>query len=286
MKPVLAIVAPGAMGSAIGGRLTQNSIEVLTMLDGRSAQSVERAQAAGMIGVSLDELVRADIFLSIVPPGVALSVAQDFATRFSGEARKPAYVDCNAVNPDTAARIAAIIRSGGMDYVDGGIIGGPPKPGYEGPTLYLSGERAGEVALLSEFGLPCRPLHGGGFAASALKMSYAGITKGLTALASMMVIGASQGGVADVLRAELAHSQPMLLAWFERQIPSMPPKAYRWVAEMQEIAGFLQHPEAESLFRATAEFYAHIAQAGGTGDVEELSGFFKSQKPKAAPQSG
>ena len=286
MKPVLAIVAPGAMGSAIGWRFTQNRIEVLTTLDGRSAQSVERAQAAGMIGVPVAELVRADIFLSIVPPVVALWVAQEFAARFSGEARKPAYVDCNAVNPDTAARIAAVIRSGGMDYVDGGIIGGPPKPGYDGPTLYLSGERAGEVALLSEFGLPCQLLHGGGFAASALKMSYAGITKGLTALASMMVIGASRGGVADVLRAELAHSQPMLLTWFERQIPSMPPKACRWVAEMQEIAGFLQQPQANTLFRATAEFYADVAQGGGKRDVEELSDFFKPLKQKKADQSG
>jgi L-threonate 2-dehydrogenase len=26
------------------------------------------------------------------------------------------------------------------------------------------------------------------------------------------------------------------LGWFERQVPRMPPKAYRWVGEMEEIA--------------------------------------------------
>jgi len=238
-----------------------------------------------MTGIASAELVRADIFLSIVPPGVAVSLAQEFAMHFSRKARKPVYVDCNAVNPDTACRIAAIIRDGGMDYVDGGIIGGPPNKGYDGPTLYLSGRHAGDVAVLSEFGLQCRVLHGGDFSASALKMSYAGITKGLTALGSMMIIGASRGEVADALRNELAHSQPMLLSWFERQIPSMSPKAYRWVAEMEEIAGYLHEPQAGALFRATAEFYAHIAEPPGVCDVEKLSGFFKSQKPKPADQS-
>jgi putative dehydrogenase len=276
MKPVVAIVAPGAMGSAIGWRLSQTGVEVLTTFEGRSAQSVERAHAARMIDVAPAELARADIFLSIVPPGVAVSVAQEFATRFSGKTRKPVYVDSNAVNPDSAGRIASIIHDGGMDYVDGGVIGGPPKRGYDGPILYLSGKRAGDVAVLSEYGLQCRVLHGADYAASALKMSYAGITKGLTALASMMIIGASRGGVADALRSELAQSQPTLLAWFERQVPSMFPKAYRWVAEMEEIAEFLQEPEAEALFRATAEFYEHIAGPVGARDVEELSGFFES----------
>ena len=275
MKPVVAIVASGTMGSAIGWRLHENGVEVLTALEGRSAQSVERARTAGMTRATAADLVRANILLSIVPPGVAISLAQEFAARFAGNARKPLYVDCNAVNPDTAARIAAIIRNAGMNYVDGGIIGGPPKRGYDGPVLYLSGARAGEAAVLSEFGLQCRVLHGGDFAASALKMSYAGITKGLTALASMMMIGACRGGVADDLRAELSQSQPMLLAWFERQVPSMFPKAWRWVAEMEEIAGFLKDPNAEALFRATAEFYANIAAPAGAREVSDLSRFFE-----------
>jgi hypothetical protein len=111
-------------------------------------------------------------------------------------------------------------------------------------------------------------------------MSYAGITKGLTALASMMAIGASTAGVAGALRAELAQSQPMLLAWFERQIPSMFGKAYRWVAEMEEIAGFLkEQPEGERLFRAVAEFYAHIAGQAGKPDIDTLASLFDRPKP-------
>src|SRR5207302_6053770 len=110
-------------------------------------------------------------------------------------------------------------------------------------------------------------------------MSYAGITKGLTALGSVMAIGASRADASDALRAELARSQPMLLAWFERQIPSMFGKAYRWVAEMEEIASFLEpQPEAEHMFRAIAEFYASIADDSGKSDIEVLARSFDRPK--------
>jgi len=268
------------MGSAVARRLHETGLEVLTALDGRSAGSVQRANAAGMTAVARAELVRANIFLSIVPPGAAISLAEEIAAEFAPSAHKPLYVDCNAINPETAQRVANIVEQNGMDYADAGIIGGPPRPEYDGPAFYLSGEHASEAAVLRDFGLNCRVLDGGPFAASALKMSYAGITKGLTALASVMAIGASRAGASDALRAELAHSQPMLLAWFERQIPSMFGKAYRWIAEMEEIASFLEsQPEAESMFRAIAEFYARIAvESGKAADIEVLTRLFDRPK--------
>lgn len=279
MKRLVAIIAPGAMGSAVARRLQDNGVRVITSLQGRSPESVNRALNAGMIDVARPELVKADILLSIVPPGNAVGLAQELAAEFATASHKPLYVDCNAINPQTAARAAQIVQTAGMSYVDAGIIGGPPRRGYDGPIFYLSGECAGEVLALRDFGLDCRVLNGGPFSASGLKMSYAGITKGLTALASMMIIGAANAGAADELRAELAHSQPMLLAWFERQIPSMFPKAHRWVAEMEEIAAFLKdQPDAESVFRAVAGFYAHIADESGAPDVKILSGFFEAAK--------
>jgi 3-hydroxyisobutyrate dehydrogenase-like beta-hydroxyacid dehydrogenase len=270
----VAILAAGAMGSAIARRLSDNGVEVLTSLAGRSPRTAERARESGMIVVDLPELARAQMFLSIVPPGAAVSAAEEIVAAFDAESRKPLYVDCNAINPGTAACVATAVRNGGMEYVDGGIIGGPPKPGYGGPILYLSGVKAREAAVLGEFGLSCHVLDGC-YDASALKMSYAGITKGLTALASLMILGASNAGIADCLRSELLQSQPELLAWFERQIPSMSPKAWRWVAEMEEIASFLERqPEGEAIFRAVAKFYIRIAHEQSAEQVDALSRFF------------
>src|SRR5207237_8448458 len=201
------------MGSAVARRLHENGLEVLTALDGRSGGSVQRANAAGMTTVERAELARADIFLSIVPPCHAISLAEEIAAEFAASTDKPLYVDCNAINPETARRVANIVEQNGMRYADAGIIGGPPKRGYDGPVFYLSGEHASEAAALRDFGLDCRLLDGNPFAASALKMSYAGITKGLTALASVMAIGASRAGVSHALRADIAHSQSTVLPW-------------------------------------------------------------------------
>jgi hypothetical protein len=74
-------------------------------------------------------------------------------------------------------------------------------------------------------------------------VSYAGLTKGFTALAAAMISGAARAGLADALRAELARSQPALLSMIGTRMPAMFPKADRWVAEMEEIAAFLGDSE-------------------------------------------
>ena len=281
MKPNVAIIAPGQMGSAVAKRLTDNGLRVVTCLEGRSRDSVTRAVLASMSPISLDQLAGADIFLSIVPPGEAEGLAQRLAPVLARAEKKPIYVDCNAVSPRSVEEIARIVESTGTPFVDAGIIGGPPKPGAPGPVFYLSGERAGEVAALGQFGLSCKVLDGPVNAASALKMSYAGITKGLTALASVMILAATRAGMADALRRELGDSQPMLLAWFERQIPSMFGKAYRWVAEMEEIAEFVAADAAgQELFIANAHLYERLAAdfAGAKAESGQLALFF--EKPE------
>ena len=98
-------------------------------------------------------------------------------------------------------------------------------------------------------------------AASALKMSYAGITKGTQAIGAAMMLAAMRSGSADDLFAELQASQKQLFPWLKRQLELMPPKAYRWVAEMQEIAGFVgDDPAAHELYAGAAHFYERFAQ--------------------------
>ena len=127
-------------------------------------------------------------------------------------------------------------------------------------------------------GLDIRIVGGGMGAASALKMSYAGITKGLTALGAAMMLGATRAGVAEALHAELAASQPALLPWFTRQIPSMYQKAYRWVAAMDEIADFLgDDPAAAKMFSGAARRYERLARDG--------RGFLRKRRPSSRASS-
>jgi 3-hydroxyisobutyrate dehydrogenase-like beta-hydroxyacid dehydrogenase len=174
-------------------------------------------------------------------------------------------------------QVAAAIVPSGADLVDAGIIGGPPREGYNGPTFYVSGPKANGFAALGRFGLDIVIVEGPVGAASAVKMSYAGITKGLTALAAAMMLAASRAGTADVLKAELTKSQPALLAWCKRQLPQMYPKAYRWVAEMDEIAAFTgEDAAARQIFEGAARLYERLAEdfVGAKTKIATLDDFF------------
>jgi L-threonate 2-dehydrogenase len=261
MTPVVAIVAPGAMGAGIGKLLASHGVRVLTSLAGRSEATAARAREAGLIAASDEEIAAADFVLSILPPGDALALAQRFAPVLAASNAKPVYVDCNAINPATVERVAAAIAPAGCPFVDAGIIGPPPKDGDAGPRVYASGVTAVRVAGLRQYGLDVRLLDGPLSAASALKMSYAGINKGAQAIGAAMMLAAVRAGSADALFDELSFSQKELLAQFKQQLPKMPAKAYRWIAEMQEIAGFVaDDPAARDLYEGAARFYEQMAE--------------------------
>jgi putative dehydrogenase len=261
MTPTVSIVAPGSMGAGIGRRLNENGVTVLTSIAGRSEESVKRAREAGMQAAEDRALAEADFLMSVIPPGEALALAQRLAPVLAAANRKPIYVECNAVSPATMLKIADVVAATGCRFVGAGIIGPPPKPGSSITKIYASGAAATDFACLNDYGLIVRVLEGPLTAASALKMSYAGITKGFTALGATMMLAAARGGSAAALKAELSESRPDLLRYLSNQVPAMYSKSYRWVAELNEIASFIgdEHPEHDML-TAAARLYERIAQ--------------------------
>jgi 3-hydroxyisobutyrate dehydrogenase-like beta-hydroxyacid dehydrogenase len=275
----VAVIAPGAMGAAIARRLHERGAEVAVTLEGRGPDSAARAAGLRQLPSEAELAAWADIVLSILPPGQALNLARRLAPVLGQRGEAVLYADCNAVSPTTAKAIAAAIP--GPRFVDIGIIGGPPGPAGPGPRLYASGDAAAALVPLAQFGIDLRPIEGGTGAASGLKMSYAGITKGLTALGSAMALGAARAGAAAALKAELEASQPGLVQYFARSVPDMFDKAYRWVAEMEEIADFLGDAPAAPIYAAMARHYAELARQRADpspGDaIESLAEFARKQ---------
>jgi 3-hydroxyisobutyrate dehydrogenase-like beta-hydroxyacid dehydrogenase len=271
-ESTIAVLGAGAMGSAIGRVLSEAGARVLTPLEGRSDASKTRAREAGMADASAEQIASCEFILSIVPPGVAVETAQRMVPFLTQAARKPVYIDCNAINPDTVNTIASVLEPSSAWFVDGAIIGAPTDPKF-----YMSGPHAARADVLNDRGLKVRMLDGPVGAASALKMSYAGITKGLTALGSAMSLAAMRNGAADALMSELAESQPALAKWLSNNVPRMPPKAYRWVAEMEEIAAFIGDDFAEHrIYEGAAGLYARLAKDKAATDA--LERFFKASK--------
>lgn len=282
MALTIAVVAAGAMGAAVGARLVSHGAKVVTSVAGRSEATVRRAQTAGLEPVSNDVLAAADIVLSIVPPDRALPLASSLGEHIHKIGGTAVYVDLNAVNPSTARQIAHSLQGSGARFVDGSIIGHPPRPDGSGPTFYLSGQASDAAAsALGEHGLSVKILAGNVGAASALKMAYAGLTKGFVALGTAMILAAQREGAADALAAELASSQQEMLARLARGVPDMLPKAYRWVPEMHEIAGFLGSDDPGSaIYQAIGRLYEQVAldhdRDGPLG--RELQAFFGPPK--------
>jgi 3-hydroxyisobutyrate dehydrogenase-like beta-hydroxyacid dehydrogenase len=229
----IAVLHPGDMGSAIGGDLTGQGLRVFWASGGRSEATRRRATADGLIdrlsvGACLDA---ADIVLSVCPPHAALDQAREVAGhRFHG-----LYVDANAISPAASREAQALIEGAGGGYVDGGIVGPPPRKA--GSTrLFLSGARSAEVArLFGKTRLEAIVLEGGVGAASALKTCYAAWTKGTWALLGAIRSLAQHEGVDAALLAEWERSQPGLPARSEA-VALQARKAWRWVGEMHEIA--------------------------------------------------
>jgi 3-hydroxyisobutyrate dehydrogenase-like beta-hydroxyacid dehydrogenase len=250
---IIGLLHPGEMGAAVGRCLAGHGHQVLWASEGRGPDTAARARAAGLAdaGTVAGLARRAEVIISVCPPHAALDVA--WAVHGFGGL----YVDANAISPGTAAEVAQMITESGGRYVDGGIIGAPPaRPGTT--RLYLSGADAGQVAeMFAGTPLDARVIAGSATAASAVKMAYAGWTKGSAALLLGLRALAREQGVEDALLAEWELSLPELAGRSQGAAQSALAKGWRWVAEMEEIAATMAaaglpdgfHQAAAEIFR-------------------------------------
>lgn len=242
MPNTIGILSPGDMGHTVGTVLRQNSLRVITCLHGRSQRTRQLAEKAGIVDVpTYPQLVtEADLILSIMVPAQAMSAAEAVAEALQQTDTTLTYADCNAIAPQTVRKLGEVITSAGGTFVDASIIGPPPRtPGAT--RFYASGPQLEIFSELARYGLDVRPLGDAIGLASAIKMCYASLTKGLTALCTELLTAAAVLGVSDALTAEFQLSQSALFERMEKGLPGMPPKARRWIGEMEEISATFEH---------------------------------------------
>lgn len=286
---VIALPAAGAMGAGLGRVLAANGATVLTLTEGRSAATQARAAEAGMQPADLAQIAAADLILSVAPPAIAQPLAQQIAAALP-PGHRPIYADLNAISPARVTEIGQIVTAAGAGFADGGIIGFPPNQDASRlPLIYLSGPADEAAAIMTRHGLQVQVIDGGIGAASALKMCYGAMTKGLTGLTAAMLMAAERAGIGDALHAELSRSQPALLSRAAGALPDMYPKAYRWVDEMDQIAAFLgpDRPEAQ-IWQGLAGLYQALAddRAGAGTRIGALDVFLSRGDGKGSNSRG
>ena len=258
----VAILSPGDMGHAVGRALVGHGFDVITCLNGRSERTRRLARQGNIRDVpDLDELVtRGDLILSILVPAEALNVARRVADALKSAGVDTPFADCNAISPQTAESISAIVTSAGGRFIDGSIIGGPPGSG-PAPRFYVSGRHADVMMDLDRKGIDVRPLGEDIGRASGIKMCYAALTKGTSALQVALLTAAEAMGLSEELRAELTYSQRDAYSRMEAQLPGLPAKAFRWIGEMEEIASTFAHVGVPPQFhRGAADVFRLLSE--------------------------
>ena len=277
MLKTVGILSPGDMGHTVGDVLCQNGLRVVTCLDGRSPRTHQLAQKAGITDVPTYEqlITEADLILSIMVPAQAAAAAKVVAETMQKVDTGLTYVDCNAIAPQTVRKIGETITSAGGNFVDASIIGPPPRtPGAT--RFYTSGPELTLFSELNKYGLDVRPLGEEIGLASAIKMCYASLTKGLTALCTELLTAAELLGVSDALASEFQLSQSALYERMEKGLPGMPTKAKRWIGEMEEISDtFADVGLTPNILTGAADMYRLVSRT----HLAELSPEARDQFP-------
>ena len=254
----------------------------------KSQHTHERARSASIDLVSNDyELAaQSDYILSIVPPRDAMVTAALIANASRNISRTKEtplyYLDLNAISPMSACNIAKVFdvveESDGVSIrtIDGGIIGGAPKEdpvthSWSKPSLVVSGpdkleqapvdgHRIAQVLNMKHIGSTIGQ-------ASGLKMCFASMTKGFTAIAIEAFTTAHELDVLPELQAHLSEYSPKTGELAAKGLVGMPPKAYRWVREMEEIADTMSEKGGfeEDLFRGISDVYRTVADDTALG---------------------
>jgi hypothetical protein len=253
------------MGRTVGRALKAAGAEVWWCSADRSVATRRRAAAEGVEeAATLHELVRrVDGVVSVCPPAAAVDVARAVsAAGFGGW-----YLDANAVSPATMVAVTDVLAAGGA-VIDGGIVG-PPADRAGSTRIYLAGPGAGDVAGHLRGGLLEPVVIGEEIGeASALKMLYAAYTKGSGALLLAILAAAWRLGVDEHLLAEWRISLPDLPDRADGLLSRSGLKAWRFEAEMEEIAATLAAAGLPDGFhRAAAVVYGRLAPLRGVGEV-------------------
>jgi len=256
----VAILSPGDMGHAVGQLLREHELKVVTCLTGRSQRTKDLAELAGIADVpDLNDMVaQSQIILSISVSEMVPSICQQVADAIKATNANVLFAECNAISPQLSRQMEPIITEAGGRYIDASIVGGPPLNGSS-PRFYASGDNTAEFEGLANFGLDVRTAGTEVGQASGIKMCYAAMTKGSSALYSELLMAAEMMGLSDFVKAEFQSSQPAVLQRMERGLPGVPAKARRWVSEMEEIKDTFEHLGlTPHLFQGVADMYRMI----------------------------
>ena len=268
---------PGAMGISLAVSAQATGHQAYWVPEGRSEETRKRADVHNLSqSQSLSQMcLVCDIIISVCPPHAVLDVAhQILECSFTG-----IFADVNAISPEKAKSIYQLMSSRDIEFVDGGIIGGPAWEA-ESTWLYLAGQKAAEVANCFQGGLLETELMGPEIGkASAIKMSFAAYTKGSTALLCAIMAAADEMGIREELEKQWSRGGSDFTERTHNRLRRVTAKAWRFSGEMEEIAATMRASGLPDGFHlAAAEIYRRMTHFKNSESLPDINQVLESLK--------
>ena len=264
----------GDMGLSVGIYLLKSGFKVLTNIDGRSEKTIKNVKSTNIKNTTQSDLVmKSDIILSIIPPDSSVQVAQQLSELSQLNSKPITYVECNAISPNTTQFIEKSFMTKAFKnskYIDGSIIGTAPNDTYK-PNLYISGKYANDIESLKSQAFKIINLGRNLEAASSIKMCYASLTKGTNALWISLLLLSEKLNILNELIEEFDYSQKESLIKMKNQIPKLPSKSGRWIAEMREIASTYKSQSLHSGSFDNSSYIYNLLSMMENKNIKDLS---------------
>ena len=264
----------GDMGLSVGIYLLKSGFKVLTNIDGRSEKTIKNVKSTNIENTTQSDLVmKSDIILSIIPPDSSVQVAQQLSELSQLNSKPITYVECNAISPNTTQFIEKSFMTKAFKnskYIDGSIIGTAPNDTYK-PNLYISGKYANDIESLKSQAFKIINLGRNLEAASSIKMCYASLTKGTNALWISLLLLSEKLNIFNELIEEFDYSQKESLIKMKNQIPKLPSKSGRWIAEMREIASTYKSQSLHSGSFDNSSYIYNLLSMMENKNIKDLS---------------
>lgn len=270
--PIIAVLFPGDMGTQIAKVLIRHHFKVITAGEGRSARTLDNIQNAGITDThSLqDTIEQADVILSLTSPEGSLKMAETVISCLKTTPNRPLYADLNSITPALSLSMEQLFSAIDVPFVNGAVMGAS-KDVPDHAVLVVSGIHR---HLLINLFAPVFKIKDSGEkteAASAYKLLFSMVNKGMNALFFETMTAAAHFGILDELNESLQEFLPGTYQDLMKTTPTYPQHILRRIDEMKGLADMLK-----------SENLPHIIASGTAETFERVSrsGIFENENPE------
>jgi 3-hydroxyisobutyrate dehydrogenase-like beta-hydroxyacid dehydrogenase len=252
--PRIGFVGFGEAGFHIAAGLRKAGIEQISAFDINSETPAlgekirRRAQetATPLVGSNAELTSGSDIILSTVISDQALIAAGQTA---AGLGARHLYADLNSVSPSLKQSIDRVISATGARYVEVAVMSPVPPYGHRAPMLVGGAGAADFIETMKPFGMQMEYTSAKVGEAAATKMCRSIIVKGMEALLTECVLGASRYGAEERVFKSLMETFPGLdwPAMATYMVGRVVVHGERRAREMEEVAETLRSMGVEPM---------------------------------------